>query len=163
MIALGVIAIAYASLAANKKNRKTLTQLRLEGNKNTYDNNRQASIFDPKKYWSDNLKLGNWAWGRPAIPTPSGTKAYYREPTPQLAGLTDWMAEGNQWLRSPEFRNLYVQQWQNAWSTENSQAVRTQLVPGFWHETITKGRVLFQENKADGKYNPNGVNLFAYQ
>lgn len=163
MIALGMIAVAFMTLKTSNEKNKRLVKQNLEGNKNKADNNRQSLLFDPKRLRDLNTKLGNWPWGRPAIPVPSGTKTYYREPTPQLAGLTDWYAEGNQFLRSPEFRKSYVDRWQNAYSTELSQATRTQLVPGFWQETITKGRVLTHENRADGKYNPNGVNLYQYQ
>jgi len=143
--------------------QKELKKLQLEGDKNTQDNDRTNLLFNPARLWELNASLGNWKWSRPAIPSPSGTKAYYRKPTPHLAGLTDWYAEGNQWLRSPEFREMYVKQWQNAWSGELSHATRNQLVPGFWHETITKGRVLTQEIKSNGVYNPNGPNLYRYQ
>jgi hypothetical protein len=163
MIAVAAIAIAYMGIASHKSEQAKLKTLGFDENKLKAPNDRTDLLFNPMRLWKENIKLGNWAWGRPSIPTPSGTKAYYREPTPALAGLTDWYAEGNQWLRSPEYRDMYVAQYRSAWSGELAQAVRTQLVPGFWHETITKGRVLTQEIKADGRYNPNGPNLFRYQ
>lgn len=146
-----------------KKRNSILDRQNLDGNKNTANNNRSELLYNPNRLWKENVKIGNWPWGRPALPAPSATKAYFRKPTPGLAGLIDWSHELNQWMRGPEFRDSYVKTWQNAWSTENSFATRTQLVPGFWHETITKGRVLTQENRADGRYNANGVNLYRYQ
>ena len=162
MMALVAIGIAYTGILARKSSQATLVKLNLEGNKNVSDNNRTDLLYNPKRLWDLNAKIGNWAWGRPALPVPSGTKAYYRKPLPYGAGWTDWSAEGNQWLRGPEYRDLYVNQYRTAWSTELAQATRNQLVPGFWHETITKGRVLTQEIKADGVYNPNGPNLYRY-
>jgi hypothetical protein len=139
-----------------------LAKLKLEGNKNIADNNRSNLLYNPERLWTENLKIGNWAWGKPGIPTPTGKKPYFRKPTPHLAGIIDWTHEGNQWLRSPEYREMYVQTYRNAWSTELAQATRNQLVPGYWHETITKGRVLTQEIKSDGVYNPDGPNLYRY-
>jgi hypothetical protein len=162
MIAIAAIVIAYTGVMAHKNEKAKVAKLGFDGNKLTADNDRTNLLYNPSRLWKDNKLIGNWPWGRPAIPAPSGTKAYFREPTPQLAGLTDWYAEGNQWLRSPEYRDNYVKRYQNAWSGELSQAVLNQLVPGFWHETITKGRVLTQEIKSDGQYNPNGPNLYRY-
>lgn len=116
----------------------------------------------PARLWDINKKAGNWPWGRPAIPSPSGTKPYFIKPTPIGSGWVDWSHEGNQWLRSQDFRARYVDNYRNAWSTESYFATLSQLVPGFHHETITKGRVLQQENRADGMHNPNGVNLYEY-
>lgn len=145
------------------QNQMTLTALNLGSDKNTADNDRTNLLFKPENLWAKNLLAGNWPWGRPAVSAPSGTKTYWRKPTPEGSGWVDWSHEGNQWLRGPEFRENYVKNYRNAYSTELAQATRNQLVPGFWHETITKGRVLSQENRADGTYNPNGPNLYSYQ
>lgn len=138
-------------------------KLNLEGNKNRADNDRTNLLFNPSRLWKENIGVGNWPWPSETIKAPSGTKPYFHRPTPHGAGWIDWSLEGNQWLHSPEFRKKYVATFREAWSTELAQAVRTQLVPGYQHETITKGRVLQQECRADGVYNPNGVNLYAYQ
>lgn len=163
MIALVTTAIAALALMKHTNEQAKMSKLQLEGNKNTADNNRTKLLFEPKRLWQENILAGNWPWGRPAIPVPSGTKAYYRKPTPIGSGWVDWDNEGNQWLRGPEYRDLYVKTYRNAWSTELAQATRNQLVPGYWKETITKGRVLTQEIRSDGKYNPNGPNLYQYQ
>lgn len=162
MIALGLIAAVSAGLTMRSQTQTPMKKRMLDGNKNIADNNRSKLLFSPERIWKENIKLGNWAWGRPAIPSPVGTKAYFRKPPPREAGYTDWSLEGNQWLRSKEYRDLYVKTYRNAWSTELAYATRNQLVPGFWHETITKGRVLQQECHADGRYNPDGPNLYKY-
>jgi hypothetical protein len=146
-----------------KTKNSMLERRNLGENKNTADNNRSDLLYNPQRLWKENVKAGNWPWGRPALSAPSGTKAYFKKPTPELAGVVDWSHESNQWMRGPEFRDSYVRAWQNAWSTERAFATRNQLVPGFWQETITKGRVLTQENRSDGRYNANGVNLYRYQ
>lgn len=162
MIAIGAILIAVAAIQSRTQTQTQLATLKLEGNKNVSDNDRTSLLFDPSKAWARNVLAGNWAWGRPGVQTPSGTKPYWRKPTPEGSGWVDWSAEGNQWLRGPEYRTMYVGNYRNAYSTELQQALRTQLVPGYQHETITKGRVLTQEIKADGVYNPNGPNLYRY-
>lgn len=163
MIAIGAVALASLATMSYSRKQKAMVKRNLEGNKNTADNDRTKLMFSPARAWKDNLKLGNWPWGRPAQKGPSGTRPWWKKPTPLGSGWVDWSHEGNQFLRGPEFREAYVNQWRRAWTTELQQATRTQLVPGFWHETITKGRVLTQTNKADGTYNPDGVNLYRYQ
>lgn len=125
------------------------------------DNNRSNLLFNPSRLRAENILAGNWGWARPPIRPPAGTKPYWKKPVPEGAGSVDWYLEGNQWLRGPDFRKMYVENYRNAYSTELAQATRRELVPGFWHERITKGRVLtHQDDKANGSYNENGVNLY---
>lgn len=133
----------------------------LEADKNDADNNRSDLLFNPYKFMKINENMGNWPYSYPHVKVPASTPFYLKSP-PQLAGLVDWTDEGSQFLKSKEFRENYVQRWRNAYSTELSHALTHQLVNGYWSETINKGSVLFHVNKADGKYNPEGVNLYLY-
>lgn len=161
---LGIVALGTAYIFLNQKYTKeqVYDQMNLGHGKNTANNDRTALLFDPESQWQRNLDIGNWPWGRPITPTPT-TTTWFRQPTPELSGITDWTHEGNFWLKSPEFREGYIKNYRNAWSTETAHAVRTQLVGGFQRETITKGRVLNSTNRSDGRRDPTGLNLMDYQ
>ena len=129
-------------------------------------NNITKLLYDPREGYLRNLKAGNWPWMGFLNKAPA-TNTYYRQPTPYGAQWVDWTHEGNQQFRSAAFKENYQKNYRNAYSTELAQATRSQLVGGFWFETITKGRVLQQENdnQPDSipKYNPNGVNLYLFK
>lgn len=144
---------------------KTVSHLehrKLSDGRNTANNDRTNLLFNPKRLWKENALLGNWPWSSPAVRPPLATKPYFRKPTPHLANVVDWADPKNAWLRTPEYRELFVKTYKTAWSTESAFATRTNLVDGFHRELITKGRVLTQESKANGVYNPNGPNLYRY-
>ena len=161
LLAAGLLTV-YGLTRHASRAVKPLEKRMLGGNKNTADNDRTNLLYNPKRLWTGNLAAGNWPWANPAVKPPSATKPYFRKPTPLLAEIVDWNQPSNAWLRSPEYRELYVKTYRNAWSTELAQATRTNLVDGFHRELITKGRVLTQENKSTGTYNSNGPNLSRY-
>lgn len=152
---------AYAASVA-RTNTKLLKSLKLDDGRLSEANDRSRLVYDQTARHQQNLDAGNWAYSTP-IARPPKTMKYFRAPTPIGSDWVEWGAEGNQWLRTPEFRKLYTDNYRNAWSAESAQAVRTQLVGGFWDETITKGTTLVQQNRADGRRNAHGVNLYEYQ
>lgn len=125
-------------------------------------NDRRKLLYDKPSQREAREKLGNWGWYSDYGPRPPTTAPIFRKTVPQGAGDVDWKKEENQWLRSPEFRKMHVANYRNAHSTERDIALRNQLVAGYWHETITKGRVLHARKTADGQYNPDGLNLNLY-
>ncbi len=125
-------------------------------------NNRSKLLFDKPSQAAARTKEGNWGWDSSYGPRPPVTYRLKNAVPPERAGDVDWKKEENQWIRRPEFRKLYVDNYRNASSTERDIALRNQLVSGYWHETITKGRVLTPRQTADGYYNPDGLNLNLY-
>lgn len=134
----------------------------LTATSNSAANDRRKLLYDKPSQREAREKLGNWGWDSAYGPRPPTTSRAFRKTVPEGAGDVDWKKEENQWLRSPEFREMHVANYRNAHSTESDFACRTQLVGGYWQETITKGRVLQARQTADGQYNPNGLNLNLY-
>lgn len=158
IIALGT---ALYNFYQTKASEKELEKLNLSGNKNTAANDLTTLLYNTKVSQDRNTKAGNWGWGRGPQQAPT-TLAFFRQPTPILSDAVEWGHEGSQWFRTPEYRELYTKNYRNAWSAESAHAVRTQLVSGFWKESITKGRTLITTTKSDGRYNPDGANLYKY-
>jgi len=123
-------------------------------------------LYNMQTNYARNILAGNWPWMGHLDKAPA-TEMYYRQPTPYGAQWVDWTHEGNQQFRTDAFKENYRKNYSNAYSTELAQATRTNLVGGFWFETITKGKVLQQENNNQPdfipRYNPNGVNLYLYK
>lgn len=156
---LALLGLGVYFTVRNYETQAFLEKLRLEDLPKV--NDRFGLLFDKKKYTEANAKLGNWLWDGQNTKPPL-TRAWFREPTPQGAELIDWTHEGNQWLRGPEFRKLYVENYRNANGTENAFSIRSGLVSGYQPERITKGRVLRQTSTSDGVYNDSGPNLYLY-
>ena len=138
--------------------RKTLNDIVTRGKVN----NRQRLLFDKPPQREAREKEGNWGWDSSYGPRPPVTMRLKNIDPPANAGDVDWKKEENQWMRSKSFRVMYVANYRNASSTERDIALRNQLVSGYWHETITKGRVLTPRQTADGYHNPDGLNLRYY-
>ena len=156
---LALVGLGVYFTARNYEAQSFLEQMKMEDLPKV--NDRFKFIFDKEKYIEENKKVGNWPWEWSNL-KPSPTRAWFRQPTPEGAELIDWSLEGNQWLRGPEFRKTYVENYRNAISTERAFAVRTGLVSGYQKELITKGPVLQQTSTSDGAYNPTGPNLYLY-
>lgn len=168
MIWLGLIAgLTYLKIVQDSRKQTKreespqLKTLAAEKSAELY-NDRTRFIFEPSRFWEINRLVGNWPWGSNNTRPPT-TYANYVQPPPVDAGTIDWSDPHSQLFRTPEFRKMYVDQYRTVYGTELSQAVRNQLVPGFWHETITKGRVMNQTSASNGVYNPDGPNLYRYK
>lgn len=158
---LALITIGGYYLSRNFESRRLLDRLNLGDDKLKAPNDRGKLLFDPQEHYDRNEKMGKVKWDGMNVKPPA-TLSWWKKPTPIGSDVADFTHEGNQWLRSPEFRKIYVDNYRNAWSTESDFALRNQLVTGYQKETITKGKTLQHISKADGKYNPHGINLYRY-
>ena len=156
----GLLVTGAVLYLAKQKYDEQKTTLEKTLEKQKVANDRGTLFFNKPKFYAENIKLGNVKWDNNA--KPPNTTPYVLKANPRGIEWVDWSAKGNEWLSSPEFRKKYVDNYRNAMSTETDHAIRTQLVGGFWHETITKGRTLQQTSRSDGVYNPDGPNLYLY-
>ena len=161
MIWLALTGILGLAVSRSREEQALKKDLHMEGDKTSAANDITNLLYNPSRLWKENLKVGNWAYSTP-VHKPPTTGFYFKKPTPELSGTVDWYHEGSQLFRTRDFRDQYVDNYRNAWSTETAQATRTQLVDGFQHEIITKGRTLTQQSRATGTWNPHGPNLYAW-
>lgn len=159
---LAVVTIGAYYLSRSFETRRLLDRLKYDKTDLDAANNRSSLLFDPQKYYAKNVAMGNPKWDGKTVKPPA-TTTWFKKPTPKGSDVADFSHEGNQWLRTPEFRKLYVENYRNAMSAERDFAVRNQLVSGYQKENITKGRVLQHISRADGRYNPDGINLHHWQ
>lgn len=163
MITLGIFSlIGYGLLLENEQSYDSIKNKYLDGVTLDKFNNRSELLFDMKSYWSRAKELGALPWGQGTMAQAPTTTRFHKPGPPKLAEIIGWDEPMLFDMRSPDKQKRFRENYQMAYSTELAHCVRNQLVPGFWHETITKGPILQQTNTSDGKFNTAGINLYQY-
>lgn len=137
----------------NKGLGPTINDVDCEKEKREYMVNNRAFLFDVATVRDKLMEVGAQPYGLLGR-SPVGIRQPFFESPPVGADRVEWTDPHAQFMRTPEFRKLYADNYADAYSTELQMAVDTGLVADFWHETITKGDVLRRVSFIGGNSGP---------